>query len=248
MTIAFVVLIAITGIPREGLSSKFTHPLRAFVTLSKVKAIRSADALKKHTPRKSAYEWVEPAIDGNTVCAYVGTVAKVTRVVDAWKLVDLKKRLRRKTVVVSGPCSLRIDKGSALAEVLFAPRYDNKSPMIVATRATGNIIIAKKRLTLAVGKEATFKGYTLKLTTVGVAEMESSKARPDMAFDMELVVTKAKQEHRGRFYLESNVRPAKADIHRVLQDAGPFTVFVRDFNVRNQKLRSVTLEFLMKSH
>lgn len=160
----------------NGHASKFTHPLRAFVELSNVRLVASADSIKRKL-RNSTYTWLEPSAD-EAGCVYIGKVSKLVHVVDSWHLVDLSQTFVGSSALVRGPCAMKIGTGSFTAEIGFRPKYEAKSGQkqlrIVGTSATGQIVHPGSVLRVSPGKDVEYRGYRFCLRNVTRASLNGT--------------------------------------------------------------------------
>jgi hypothetical protein len=235
----------------EGHTSKFTHPQRAYVTLSDVKVIRSPAAAKKALPRKSQYQWGEPSVDGSNTCAFSGKVLTVKQVVDAWQLVDLSKTFVGAPALVTGPCSMKIDKGLLEAEISFSPKYDPKRKGIFGTVASGKVVRSETLLRLGPDEDIDYNGYRFCLRNVqAMVDGEGSNSKPSVSsFEVRWFRQPATKDSKvSTLFFNVYGKPMASQPYRhgLFQESGPFSAFLQDFQTDGATLEHAEIQVFQK--
>ncbi|MBL4634385.1 MAG: hypothetical protein JKY56_10965 [Kofleriaceae bacterium] len=231
----------------EGHASKFTHPQRAYVTLSDVKVIRSPSALKKALSRKSNYQWAQPTIDGQITCAMQGKVTKINQVVDSWQMVDLGKTLVGTMALVSAPCIASLDEGTIQAEIAFSPKYRGKR--MFGTSASGHVLRSQHLLNLSPNQDVDVKGYRFCLRNTQVAIYGNANTKPAVSsFEVRWIKLPATKATKAAtlFFNVYGKSIANQASHGLSQESGPFAAFLLDFEADGATLKHVGIQVFQK--
>lgn len=245
----FIVFAVQWSFSTEGHTSKFTHPERAYVSVSEVTIIRTQRELKRALPRKSQYQWVEPTIDGQSTCGFLGKVTKLEGVVDSWQMVDLSKTLVGGLVLATGPCVTTIGKGGMQAEITFSPKYNSKTKRMIGTVARAKVVELEHLLRLGPTKDLDVNGYRFCLRNTQSA-VYGTNAKPKLSsFEVrwvKLPATKASKFQTLFFKVNGKAMASQSSKRELFQESGPFATFLQDFEADGSTLKFAEIRVFQK--